>query len=71
AASFGMTQPKANMYIHLFIPLLEKTLKRLGELPTRKASLVAELVKNYSNVLLDGTERPIQRPLVSSNSKCN
>ncbi|KAA6307516.1 hypothetical protein EZS27_040813, partial [termite gut metagenome] len=37
-----MTQPKANMYIHLFIPLLEKTLKRLGELPTRKASLVAE-----------------------------
>ncbi|KAA6338048.1 hypothetical protein EZS27_013908 [termite gut metagenome] len=62
AASFGMTQPKANMYIHLFIPLLEKTLKRMGELPTRKASLVVELVKNYSDVLLDGTERPIQRP---------
>jgi hypothetical protein len=57
-----MTQPQANMYIHLFIPLLEKTLKRLGELPTRKASLVAERLKNSNDVLLDGTERSMQRP---------
>ncbi|KAA6318832.1 hypothetical protein EZS27_031203 [termite gut metagenome] len=62
ASSFGINQPKANLFIHLLIPLLEKTLKRLGELPTRKASLVAELLKNYKDVLLDGTERPIQRP---------
>jgi hypothetical protein len=32
--------------INLFIPLLEKTLKRLRELPTGKASLIAEPVKN-------------------------
>ncbi|KAA6335312.1 hypothetical protein EZS27_016446 [termite gut metagenome] len=31
AANFGITQPKANMYIRLFIPLLQKTLKRLGK----------------------------------------
>ncbi|KAA6324104.1 hypothetical protein EZS27_026532 [termite gut metagenome] len=50
------------MFIHLFIPLLQKTLKRLGELPARKASEVEELLKNYDDVLLDGTERPIQKP---------
>ncbi|KAA6316840.1 hypothetical protein EZS27_032912 [termite gut metagenome] len=42
AATFGISQPKANMYIHLFILLLRKTLKRLGELPTRKASQMEE-----------------------------
>ncbi|KAA6328439.1 hypothetical protein EZS27_022668 [termite gut metagenome] len=69
AAGFGMTQPQADMYIHLFIPLLEKTLKRLGELPTRKASLAAEPVKNYGDVLPDGTERPIQSPLDADRQK--
>ncbi|KAA6338234.1 hypothetical protein EZS27_013750 [termite gut metagenome] len=62
AAGFGISQPKANMFIHLFIPLLRKTLKRLGELPARKASEVEELLKNYDDVLLDGTGRPIQKP---------
>ncbi|KAA6331974.1 hypothetical protein EZS27_019478, partial [termite gut metagenome] len=54
---------------HLFIPLLEKTLKRLRELPTGKASLIAELVKNYNDVLLAGTERPIQRPADADRQK--
>jgi hypothetical protein len=40
AVGLGINQHKANMFIHLFIPLLEKTLKRLGKLPTRKASQV-------------------------------
>jgi hypothetical protein len=64
-----MTQPKANMYIHLFIPLLQKTLKRLGELPARKASQVKELLKNYADVLHAGTERPIQRPSDAERAK--
>ncbi|KAA6308397.1 hypothetical protein EZS27_039928, partial [termite gut metagenome] len=55
--------------INLFIPLLEKTLKRLRELPTGKASLIAELVKSYNDVLLDGTERPIQRPADADRQK--
>jgi hypothetical protein len=37
AANFGITQPKANMYIRLFIPLLQKTLKRLEKLSAREA----------------------------------
>jgi len=62
AACFGITQPKANMFIHLFIPLLRKTLNRLGELPKRNPYQLEQLLKSYDDVLLDGTERPIQRP---------
>jgi hypothetical protein len=62
AAMFSMSQPQANMLIHTFVPLLRKTLKRLGELPERRASRLGYLLENQSDVLLDGTERPIQRP---------
>lgn len=62
AAFFGMTQPKANMLIHILIPLLRKTLKRIKQLPQRDASRLEEVLKNQPNVLLDGTERPIQKP---------
>ena len=62
ASNFGITQPKANMLIHLLLPLLRKTLRHLGELPERKASRLLEILKEQTDVLLDGTERPIQRP---------
>lgn len=62
AAMFSMSHPQANMLIHTFVPLLRKTLKRLGELPERRASKLEYLLENQSDVLLDGTERPIQRP---------
>lgn len=62
AASFGITQPKANMYLHLLIPLLRKTLNRLGELPQRNSSHLRAILKDNQDVLLDGTERPIQKP---------
>ena len=61
-ACFGITQSKANMFIHLFTPLLRKTLNRLGELPKRNPYQLEQLLKNYDDILLDGTERPIQRP---------
>jgi hypothetical protein len=57
------------MFIHLFIPLLQKTLKRLGELPARKASQAKERLKNSEDVFLDGTERPIQGPLDADRQK--
>jgi hypothetical protein len=50
------------VYIRLFIPVLEQTLKRLGELSARKVSQVGELLKDHADVLLDGTERPTQKP---------
>lgn len=62
AASFGINQPKANLYIHKFVPLLRQTLKRLGELPSRRSSTLEQVLQNCEDVLLDGTERPIQKP---------
>lgn len=62
AASFGMSQPKANLFIHKLVPLLRITLKRLGELPERRSYKLDYLLENESDVLIDGTERPIQRP---------
>lgn len=62
AASFGINQPKANLYIHKFIPILRQTLKRLGELPSRRPLALDQVLQNCKHVLLDGTERPIQKP---------
>lgn len=63
AATFSMTQPQANLWIHLLSAILRKTLKRLGELPERNNQKLEILLKGYPDVLLDGVERNIQRPL--------
>lgn len=65
AATFSMTQPQANFWIHLLSPILRKTLKRLKELPERNSQKLELLLKDCPDVLLDGTERNIQRPLGS------
>ncbi|MDD4490131.1 MAG: transposase family protein [Paludibacter sp.] len=65
AASFGMTQSQANLLIHLLSGLLRKTLKRLGELPERNEFRVMHIIKSCQDVLIDGVERPIQRPQAS------
>ena len=56
-----MTQPQCNVWIHLLIKILNKTLKRLNELPTRKSGQLEELLLQTDTIYLDGTERPIQR----------
>jgi hypothetical protein len=65
AASFGMTQSQTNLLIHLLAGLLRKTLKCLGELPERNEYRIQHVLKSYENVLIDGVERPIQRPQAS------
>ena len=35
---FGMSQPLANRWIHLLLPILNRTLEQLGELPARETS---------------------------------
>jgi hypothetical protein len=62
AASFDMVQPQANKWIHLLASVLRKTLKRLGTLPERNAEKLEWLLQGCSDVLLDGSERPVQRP---------
>jgi hypothetical protein len=63
AATFSMTQPQANFWIHLLSPILRKTLNRLKELPERNNQKIEQLLKDCPDVLLDGVERSIQRPI--------
>src|ERR1035437_2731130 len=69
AASFGITQPQANTLIHLLSGLLRKTLNQLGELPERNEYKIKYIVASFKDVLLDGVERPIQRPQASDLQK--
>jgi hypothetical protein len=68
-ATFGMTQPQCNGWIHLLLDILLKTLKSLGELPDRNSLRIEHVLAACKNVLLDGTERPIQRPLDEDRQK--
>lgn len=61
-ALFGMSQPKANVWIHCLHPILNQTLADLGELPARQMEEVAFAQSGYALYFHDGTERPIQRP---------
>ena len=71
AASFQMTQPQANVLIHLLSDILRKTLKQLGELPERNEYRIKHIVESRENVLLNGVERPIQRLQASDLQKAN
>ncbi len=62
AATFDMLQPQANKWIHLLAGILRRTLKRLGTLPDRNAEKLEWLLQGCLDVLLDGSERPVQRP---------
>ncbi len=62
AATFDMVQPQANKWIHLLCGVLHRTLKRLGSLPERNAEKLEWLLQECQDVLLDGSERPVQRP---------
>jgi hypothetical protein len=55
--------------IHLLSGLLKKVLNRLGELPERNEYKIKYIVSSFTNVLLDGVERPIQRPQASDLQK--
>ena len=63
AVQFEMTQPQANRWIHLLSEILRRTLKTLDELPDRNSKRLIHILQGCEEVLLDGTERPIQRPL--------
>ncbi|KAA6302841.1 MAG: hypothetical protein EZS26_001011 [Candidatus Ordinivivax streblomastigis] len=68
-ATFGMTQPQCNAWIHLLSDILVKTLKTLESLPERNSVRMQRLLQSSEDVLLDGTERPIQRPMDSDRQK--
>jgi len=61
-AFFGISQPKANVWIHCLHPILNQSLAGLGELPARKMEDVTFAETEAALYFHDGTERPIQRP---------
>lgn len=61
-ATYGMTQPQCNEWVHRLCDILHRTLKTLGELPDRNHLRVRSLWEQCQDVILDGTERPIERP---------
>ncbi len=61
-AMFGISQPKANVWIHCLHPILNQTLAQVGELPVRDMAQMIETDTQAPIYFHDGTERPIQRP---------
>jgi len=59
---FGMSQSKANLWIHRLHPMLNRALGAAGELPVREAERLDLDDEEYQMFFHDGTERPIQRP---------
>ena len=68
-ALFGMSQPKANVWIHCLQTILNLTLDTLGKLPARQMSDVTFDEGEEALYLHDGTERPIERPVDSEKQK--
>lgn len=63
AASFGMTQPQANKYIHIYKKVLHEALSVFNCLPERKVSKLKDrlLASGEDEFYCDGTERLIPR----------
>lgn len=59
---FGISQPKANQWIHCLHSVLNQALDGLGELPARQMADVTFDENEGALYFHDGTERPIQRP---------
>lgn len=64
---YGQTQPWANKWIHILMPMVKKSLGKKYRLPARPAkpaSTMEELFKRCPELkfILDSTERPVQRP---------
>jgi hypothetical protein len=61
---FGMSQGQACEWIHRLTPILNLALGFEHQLPARKAATVTQVLRTCPGLefIIDGTERPIQRP---------
>lgn len=62
AITFQMTQPQVSIWIKLLSKLLHDALAQQGFLPVRKTEQLKKALENERIILLDATERAIQRP---------
>lgn len=61
---FGMSQPQANEWLHRLTPVLNEALGYEKQLPARKSKDIEAVLAQCPGLefIIDGTERPIQRP---------
>ena len=59
---FNLTQPKVALWIKVLEPILERSLKKLKLLPTRENVRMNDGLIDSVTIMLDGSERPINRP---------
>lgn len=63
---FGLSQGRANYWIHRLLPVLQKTMSDLGMKPAREGGAVGTLIEaseGGANLSLDASERELQRPV--------
>ena len=62
---FELSQPRANVWIHRLLPVLQQALKHLGVRPERNPRQFSRSVRRRGegrDLIIDGTERRRQRP---------
>ena len=69
AKLFGISQPKANLWIHYLTPILASALPKKDAMPCR--DMKDPCLEKASVFSHDGTERPIQRPKDKKKQKEN
>jgi DDE superfamily endonuclease len=71
AACFGVSQGRANEWIHKLSPILESALGAAQCLPERNPQHLKQVLALCTSVdfMIDGTERPVQRPTDSIEQK--
>lgn len=62
AHDFALSQPHANLWIHALLPVLQQTLRTLKYAPARRNEELSSVLEQYDYVLLDVSERLIERP---------
>ena len=71
-ALFGVVASRPHEWVNEYLPILEEALGRHCVLPARKITSAEEFRRLYpgvQEVILDGAERPIQRPKNNKNQK--
>lgn len=63
ASSFGMNQPQASKWLKLLSTLLLETLAKVNVLPERKSERIAKAVAELAHILIDVTEREVERSI--------
>lgn len=71
---FDLDRSQTNRWMHRLQPILSETLNQKMVLPMRRIRDVEEFVERFpevQKVIIDGTERPIQRPVEQEKQKLN